>query len=138
MCDGGIRSTLLLLQALHKWRLGSLVSLYLLGPEFSPTAHACCCFQSYTLSLYFVVPGEVCPGAALQQRASFPAHPNRTGGERSQKSCCQPPTSCSPTFQTWVSRQVTLIFCSSVLHICELKLVVTSISQVVAWIKVQT
>ena len=75
---------------------------------------------------------------ALQQRVAVPAHLNRTGGERSQKSCCQPSTPCSHTFQTWVSAQVTLMFCSSVLHICELRLVVTSISQVVAWLKAQT
>ena len=32
--------TLFLLQALQKWQLGFLVSLYLLGPEFAPAAHA--------------------------------------------------------------------------------------------------
>ena len=75
---------------------------------------------------------------ALQQRVPVPAHLNGPGGERSQKSCRQPSTPCSPTFQTWVSAQVTLMFCSSVLHICKLRPVVTSISQVVAWIKAQT
>ena len=33
-------NTPFLLQALQKWQLGSLVSLYLLGPEFASTAHA--------------------------------------------------------------------------------------------------
>ena len=60
VCAVDLRSTLLLLQALQKWQLGFLVSLYLLGPEFSPTAHTHCYFQSGTDSLYFVVPGEVC------------------------------------------------------------------------------
>ena len=32
--------TLFLLQALQKWQLGFLVSLYILGPEFAPPAHA--------------------------------------------------------------------------------------------------
>ena len=37
--------TLFLLQALQKWQLGFLVSLYLLDPEFAPTVHACSYFS---------------------------------------------------------------------------------------------
>ena len=37
-------NTLFLLQALQKWKLGFLVSSYLLRPEFAPTAYALGCF----------------------------------------------------------------------------------------------
>ena len=46
VCRGHVRypvfasDVLFLLQALQKWQLGFLVSLYVLGPEFAPTAHA--------------------------------------------------------------------------------------------------
>ena len=66
MCAGAIYSTLFLLQALQKRQLGFLISLYLLGPEFAPTGHACSYFDCHTVSLYFVPGGEVCPGKALQ------------------------------------------------------------------------
>ena len=68
MCAGAIYSTLFLLQALQKRQLGFLISLYLLGPEFAPTGHACSYFDCHTVSLYFVPGGEVCPGKALQHR----------------------------------------------------------------------
>ena len=68
MCAGAIYSTLFLLQALQKRQLGFLISLYLLGPEFASTGHACSYFDCHTVSLYFVPGGEVCPGKALQHR----------------------------------------------------------------------
>ena len=40
LSEGGMSSTLLLLQALQKWQLGFLVSLYLLGPDFAPSMQA--------------------------------------------------------------------------------------------------
>ena len=75
-----MESTLLLLpvlalKALQKWKLGFLVSLYLLGAEFAPVVPAGSYFESHTVSLYLVAPGEVCPGAsiaALQQRVPGP------------------------------------------------------------------
>ena len=55
------------------FKSGSLVSLYLLGLEFAPTAQAYSYFQSHTVSLHFVAQGEVCTDAniaALQQLGS--------------------------------------------------------------------
>ena len=65
--------TLFLLQALQKWQLGFLVSLYLLGPEFAPTVHA----RSYFLvpcSFSVLLLEERCVQVqALQQRVSGPS-----------------------------------------------------------------
>ena len=68
---GGMPSTLLLLPipcfCYRLFKSGSwvfLVSLYLLGPEFAPTAHARSYFLSHIVSLYFVAQGEVYPGAS--------------------------------------------------------------------------
>ena len=35
------------------------------GPEFAPSAYAQSYFQSCVISLYFVSPGEVCPGGSF-------------------------------------------------------------------------
>ena len=40
VCAAFAPDTLFFLQALQKWHLGFSISLYLLGPEFVPTAHA--------------------------------------------------------------------------------------------------
>ena len=63
--SGGVcRGHELLLQALQKWQLGFLVSLYLWGPDFAPTEYACHYFLSHSVSLYFV-PGVVCLDASI-------------------------------------------------------------------------
>lgn len=60
-------------------RLGPLVSFC---PELAPATHVGSYFQSYTVSLYFVAQGEVCPNASTaakgprvpgSQPVSFPA-----------------------------------------------------------------
>ena len=65
----GMHSTLLLLLALQKQKLG-FMSLYLFGQEFAPTSHVQL-FLSHIVSLYLLSLGEVCSSArflTLKQR----------------------------------------------------------------------
>ena len=55
------------------WVFGLFVSFC---PEFAPATPVGSYFQSYTVSLYFVAQGEVCPSAALQQRVPGSQVPN--------------------------------------------------------------
>ena len=82
VCAGGLHSTLFLVQDLQKWQFGFFGLFVSFCPEFAPATPVGSYFQSYTVSLYFVAQGEVCPSASTaakgprvpdSQSVSFPA-----------------------------------------------------------------